>query len=380
MAEDADPDSKTEDPSGKRLEEAASKGNIAKSQEISHWFVFLAGSIALWTFSGMLPRQLVTSTMVFFEQPERIPIDPSHLTKIAVDLFMGMGLVLSPILGMFLLFSLAGSVLQNPPRFTPEKIQPDISKLNPLSGIKRLLSVTTAVEFAKNLIKIVVIGVILFALIAPELDSLEVLIDLDVTQLIPITMRIIAKLLGALLGIMFVIAVGDYLYQRYNFMKQLRMTKQEVKDEHKESEGDPMIKARLRQIRMQRVRKRMMAAVPEASVVVTNPTHFAVALKYEPDKMDAPRVVAKGADLLAKRIREIATENKVPIVENPPLARALFKVEIDDPVPFELYRTVAEVISYIMRLKQGLSATYEPGKEPVPETAAAAAPPAGGAP
>lgn len=373
MAEDADPDSKTEDPSGKRLEEAANKGNIAKSQEISHWFVFLAAAICLWAFSGLMPRQLVGSTLVFFEQPERIPIDPSHLTRIALDIFMNMGLVLSPVIGMFLVFSLAGSIIQNPPRFTPEKIVPDISKLNPVSGLKKMFSLPTVVEFGKNLLKIIIIGIILFALISPELDSLEELIDLDITLLIPMTMRIIAKLLGALLGIMAVVAIADYLYQKYNFTKQLRMTKQEVKDEHKETEGDPMIKARLRQIRMQRSRKRMMRAVPEASVVVTNPTHFAVALKYEADKMDAPRVVAKGADLMAKRIREIATEHKVPIVENPPLARALFKVEIDDPIPFELYRTVAEVISYIMRLKQGIQAQYEPSKEPIPEPGSAEA-------
>jgi flagellar biosynthetic protein FlhB len=369
MAEDADPDSKTEDPSARRLTEAAQQGNIAKSQEISHWFIFLAATIALWMFSGLMWRKLVGETLVFFEQPELIPIDPSHLARIAVDLFMGMGLAVSPIIGLFMVFSLSGSILQNPPRFTPERLQPNLEKLNPLAGLKRMVSLMTVVEFVKNLIKIAVIGVILFALIWPELDSLEALIDLDVTLLVPITMRIIAKMLGALLGIMFVIAVADYLYQKYNYLKQLRMTKQEVKDEHKETEGDPMIKARLRQIRMQRSRKRMMKAVPEASVVVTNPTHYAVALKYDPDKMDAPRVVAKGADLIARRIREIATEHKVPIVENPPLARALFKVEIDDPIPFELYRTVAEVISYIMRLKQGLNAQYEPDKEPVPEGA-----------
>jgi len=367
MAEDADQDSKTEDPTGKRLEEAVKKGNIARSQEITHWFIFLAASIALWTLGGLMTRQLVQSTLVFFEQPERIPIDPSHLTRMAVDLFLSMGLALSPVLGLFVLFSLFGSVLQNPPQISLERLQPNFSKLNPMTGLKRLFSLMTAVEFFKNLLKIVVIGAILFTLIWPELDSLEALIDLDLALMIPMTMRIISKMIGALLWIMFIVAIADYLYQRYSHTKQLRMTKQEVKDEHKESEGDPMIKARLRQIRMQRVRRRMMAAVPQASVVVTNPTHFAVALKYESDKMDAPRVVAKGADLIAKRIREIAAENKVPIVENPPLARALFKVELDDPIPFELYRTVAEVISYIMRLKEGINARYEPGSEPIPD-------------
>ncbi|HEX6956633.1 MAG TPA: flagellar biosynthesis protein FlhB [Ferrovibrio sp.] len=359
MAEDADPESKTEDPSGKRLADARDKGNIARSQEIGHWFMFLAALIAAWMLGGSLGRGVVGSLRVFFEQPEQIPIDPAHLTRLATDLFANIGIVLSPVIGLFVVFSLAGNVLQNPPHFSAERLKPDISKLSPIAGFKRIFSMTGAVEFVKNLTKISVIGIVLFSILWPELDSLETLVDLDLVVMIPLILRTILKLLGALIGIMMVVAVADYLYQRYSYMKNLRMTKQEVKDEHKETEGDPMIKARLRQIRMQRSRKRMMAAVPEASVVVTNPTHFAVALKYEAEKMSAPTVVAKGADLLARRIREIAAEHKVPIVENPPLARALYKVELDDPIPIEHYRAVAGVISYVMRLKDGLEARYE---------------------
>ena len=360
MAEDADPDSKTEEPSGKRLADAAQKGNIAKSQEIGYWFTFLAAMIALWMLPEMMGRRMVSSTLVFFEQPHRIPVDVAHLSRLAIDIFLGLGAVMSLVLGLFLVFTLAGQILQNPPHFSAEKLKPNFSKINPMSGLKRMFSMMTLVEFIKNISKISVIGGILVAVILPELDSLEALIDLDMAVIIPICLSLIMKLLSVLVCVMFVIAVGDYAYQRYNFMKNLRMTKQEVKDEHKESEGDPLIKARLRQIRMQRVRKRMMAAVPEASVIVTNPTHYAVALKYEPDKMDAPKVVAKGVDVLARRIREIATEHKVPIVENPPLARALYKVELDEPIPIEHYKTVAGVISYVMKLKDGIAARYEP--------------------
>ena len=359
MAEDADPDSKTEEPSGKRLADAASKGNIARSQEIGYWFTFLAAMIALWMLPEMMGRQMVGATLVFFEQPHRIPVDPSHLSRLAVDIFLGLGAVMSLVLGLFVVFSLAGNVLQNPPHLSAEKLKPDFNKINPMTGLKRMFSMMTMVEFIKNILKISGLGAILFAVIMPELDSLEALIDLDLAVIIPLCLSLIMKLVGVLVCVMFVIAVGDYLYQRYNFMKNLRMTKQEVKDEHKETEGDPMIKARLRQIRMQRVRKRMMAAVPEASVIVTNPTHYAIALKYEPDKMDAPKVVAKGVDVLARRIREIATEHKVPIVENPPLARALYKVELDDPIPIEHYKAVAGVISYIMKLKDGIATRYE---------------------
>lgn len=365
MSEDADPESKTEDPTGKRLEEAASKGNVAKSQEIGYWFTFLGASIVLWMLADGLSRKIMSATLVFFEQPHLIQIDASHLTRMAFDMMMEITMSLAPVLGIFVIFGLASSIIQNPPHFNPEKLMPDFAKLNPVAGLKRLFSVMTVVEFGKNLIKITVIGVILFSILMPEMDELEALIDLDLSVILPLCGKIVLKLLGALLAIMFVVAVADYLYQRFNLMQQLRMTKQEVKDEYKQSEGDPHIKAKLRQLRMQRVRGRMMAAVPEASVVVTNPTHYAVALKYDVTKDDAPMVVAKGTDLIAKRIREIATENKVPIVENPPLARALYKTELEHPVPVEHFRAVAEVISFVMRLKDGMDAKYVPKVETI---------------
>lgn len=360
MAEDADPESKTEEPSARRLSQAADKGNVARSQEIGYWFTFLAAMIALWMMPEMVGERVVSTTLMFFEQPHRIPVDASHLARVLTDLFIGLSGVMMPVLGLFMVFSLAGNILQNPPHFSVEKIVPDFAKLSPMTGLKRIFSVQGLVEFIKNILKVSILGAILFMVIWPELDSLEALIDLDLAVIIPLCLKLVMRLLSVLIAIMFVVAVADYVYQKYNFMKNLRMTKQEVKDEHKELEGDPMIKARLRQIRMQRVRKRMMAAVPEASVVVTNPTHYAVALKYEPDKMDAPTVVAKGVDVLARRIREIATEHKVPIVENPPLARALYKVELDDPIPIEHYKTVAGVISYVMKLKDGFAAEYRP--------------------
>lgn len=365
MSEDADPDSKTEDPSGKRLQDAAEKGNVAKSMEISYWFTFLAASIALWMLADSLSAKVVSTTTVFFSQPHLIPVDPSHVTRMAVDMMIDLGLVLGPVLGLFVLASVAASLVQNPLQVSLERIKPSFEKLSPIAGLKRMFGLQNLVEFIKNIIKIVVIGVILMVILIPELDELEVLIDLDLSVVLPLCLKIVAKLVGALLGIMFIVAVADYLYQRYNYMKQLRMTRQELKDEYKEIEGDPMIKARLRQLRMQRVRQRMMQAVPQASVVVTNPTHYAVALKYEQGQSEAPIVVAKGADNIARRIREIATEHKVPIVENPPLARALYKVEIDNEIPVEHFRAVAEVISYIMKLKDGIATKYEPKVETV---------------
>lgn len=367
MSEDADPESKTEDPSGKRLQDAAEKGNVAKSMEIGYWFTFLAASIALWMLADSLSSRVVESTTMFFAQPHLIPVDPSHLARIAVDLMIILGTAVGPVIGLFVLASVASSLVQNPFHISFERIKPNFEKLSPMAGFKRMVGVQNLVEFVKNIIKISVIGGILLAILIPELDELEVLIDLDLNVVLPLCLRIVAKVVGALLGIMFVVAVADYLFQRYNYMKNLRMTKQEVKEEYKEIEGDPMIKARLRQLRMQRARQRMMAAVPKASVVVTNPTHFAVALKYEQGQEEAPIVVAKGADNVAFRIREVATKNNVPIVENPPLARALYKVELDQEIPVEHFRAVAEVISYIMKLKDGGDARYDPKVETVEE-------------
>lgn len=367
MAEDADPDSKTEDPSGKRLQDAAEKGNVAKSMEIGYWFTFLAASIALWMLADSLSSRVVSSTTVFFSQPHLIPVDPSHLARIGLDLAMNIGLALSPVLGLFVLASVAASLLQNPFQVSLERIKPNFAKLSPMAGLKRMIGVQNLVEFVKNLIKVGVIGGILFAILIPELDELEVLIDLDLSVVMPLCLKIVAKVVGALIGIMFIVAVADYLYQRYNYMKNLRMTKQEVKEEYKEIEGDPHIKAKLRQLRMQRSRQRMMAAVPQASVVVTNPTHFAVALKYEQGQSEAPIVIAKGADNIAFRIREIANKNEIPIVENPPLARALYKVDLDQEIPVEHFRAVAEVISYIMKLKDGIQTKYDPKVETVEE-------------
>jgi len=365
MSEDSDPESKTEDPSGKRLQDAADKGNVAKSMEIGYWFTFLAASIALWMLSDTLSSRIVSTTTMFFSQPHLIPIDPSHLARITVDVTLAIGLALGPIIGLFVIASVGASLLQNPFHVSLEKIKPDFNKLSPMAGLKRMIGVQNMVEFVKNIIKISVIGGILLIILLPELDELEVLIDLDLSVVLPLCLKIVAKLVGALLGIMFVVAAADYLYQRFNYMKNLRMTKQEVKEEYKEIEGDPHIKAKLRQLRIQRSRQRMMAAVPKASVVVTNPTHFAVALKYEQGQSEAPIVVAKGADNIALRIRQIATENEVPIVENPPLARALYKVELEQEIPVEHFRAVAEVISYVMKLKDGIQSKYDPKVETV---------------
>ena len=219
-------------------------------------------------------------------------------------------------------------------------------------GFKRLFSLRAIIEFVKGLLKISIITVVLIAVLLPDFDDLGKLVIFDITATLAVLRDESLKLLAAVLFVLAIIAIADFVYQRWEHARNLRMTKQEVKDEFKQTEGDPQIKGKIRQLRSERARKRMMAAVPQADAVITNPTHYAVALSYNQETMQAPIVTAKGSDHLALRIRQIAEENDVPVVENPPLAQALYHgVDIDQEVPQQHYRAVAEVISYVFSLR-----------------------------
>jgi len=225
-------------------------------------------------------------------------------------------------------------------------------RINPLTGLKRMFSQQSLVDLVKNLVKLAVVGAVAALLVYPRLKGIERIPLLETPAILAFLHDLLSRLLLAIAVIVAIIAGADWFWQRFTFMRKMRMTKQEVKDEQKQTEGDPMVKARLRSLRMQRARQRMMAAVPKADVVVTNPTHYACALKYDMASMNAPILVAKGQELVALRIRQIAEENDVPIVENPPLARALYAtVELDKEIPPQHYKAVAEVISYVFRLK-----------------------------
>jgi flagellar biosynthetic protein FlhB len=221
-----------------------------------------------------------------------------------------------------------------------------------LAGAKRLFSLKSVVELLKGIVKIALVAAIAYMLISPQIEEIEKYVQMDPLESFDELYFLVIKLFVGVVAVLAVLALADFLYQRYEFMKQMRMSIQEIRDEHKQSEGDPMIKSRLRQIRMERARARIMASVPQADVVITNPTHYSVALKYDLDSMGAPVVVAKGVDDVAFRIREVANENDIPIVPNPPLARALFDtVEIDQEIPDDHYKAVAEVISFVFKLK-----------------------------
>lgn len=352
MAESDDDASKTEDPSPRKLSKAHDKGQTAQSQEIKHWAMLLGSTVALMVLGPKLAADMQILAIKFIEQPEAIATDSEHLRLVFAEVSLGLLWILFPVFGLLMIFAVGATVGQSGLIWAPAKIEPELQKISLLTGFKRMFSVRSMVEFTKGMIKLSVVGAIALGVSMPLLQDLAILPLKDFTFSLDRILAVSVRLGVATVAVMTVIAALDYGYQKFSFLKQMRMSKQEVKDEHKQSEGDPQIKARIRKLRTERARRRMMKAIPKADVVITNPTHFSVALEYKMDSMSAPKVVAKGVDHLAFKIREIAKAHDVPLVENPPLARALYAaVEIDEEIPVEHYKAVAEVIGYVMRLK-----------------------------
>lgn len=350
--EDRDDSQKTEEPSQRRLQDARERGDVPQSREINHWFMVLAIAVALFSAGPSMAEAVARLLLPFLERPEAFPTDPEALRWTLGALFWGLIQAAAVPALMLIVAATAGSLLQHGPILTLQPLKPSLDRISPIAGAKRLFSWRSVVEFTKGVAKIAIVGAVAMWVLWPVAGMAARLPGLEVAALLDLLRKDSLRLLLALLAVMGGVAAVDYLYQYLAYLKRLRMTKQEMREELKQSEGDPFIKARIRQIRMERARRRMMAAVPKADVVVTNPTHYAVALKYEPGKMAAPRVVAKGVDTIAARIRAVAEEHAVPVVENPPLARSLHAaVELDEEVPPEHYRAVAELIGYVMRLR-----------------------------
>jgi flagellar biosynthetic protein FlhB len=299
-----------------------------------------------------MARDIVNMSLPFIEAPDMVPTDIGHLTTMGWKL-LGLVLIAGAAPLVIALFAAFGAgYLQFGLILSSESLMPSLEKISPLAGLKRIFSLRSFADFIKGLIKLAVVGGIVYAVITPSVGDLHKLIGMEIVQLLGVIVELLNRLLFTVFAAMVVITALDVFYQRWEHIKGLRMSRQEIKDEMRESEGDPMVKGRLRQLRMERARKRMMAEVPKADVVVTNPTHYAVALRYDP-QMSSPKVVAKGVDKVAQKIREIAKEHDVPVVENPPLARGLYAaVEVDQEITPEFYKAVAEVIGYIYRLKR----------------------------
>jgi flagellar biosynthetic protein FlhB len=352
MADTDDQEDRTEDPSLRRLEQAIERGDVAKSLEVNTWFVLAGGTLALLMAGNAAASDLSAALRSILANAHRFPTDGPALRQFGMNAAVAVLAALAMPFILVILSALAGAVVQHRPIVSTESVMPQLGRISPFAGFKRMFGKEALVQFLKGLGKIAIVGFAMGMAILPDRARLESFAAMDVAALLPATRDEALKLLSAVLVIYAFMAGADYIYQRVTWYNRQKMTKQEIKEEFKETEGNPEIKAKLRQLRARASRKRMMAKVPQATVVVMNPTHFAVALHYEKG-MAAPVCVAKGLDHLALRIRSVAEEHDVPVVENPPLARALYKaVELDQEIPVEHYKAVAEVVGYVMRLRR----------------------------
>jgi flagellar biosynthetic protein FlhB len=354
MAEERDDTEHTEDPTPRRLEEAIKRGDVVKSIEVSTWFTIGGGTLVLMVFAAPMAANLEATLRGVLAHSSEIPVDGPALDilvkMLLTRVFAALGI---PVL-LLALAALMGNAIQHRILFSFDPVTPQLSRISPAAGLRRMFSKQALANFAKGLAKLTVFGAVIGALLWPQRLRIVGLVGLDPVMILPFTRALAMKMLGTVVAILAIVAAADYLFQYRQWYDRQKMSVREMKEEFRQSEGDPAVKGKIRQLRAARARKRMMAAVPKASVVITNPTHFAVALQYERG-MTAPVCVAKGADLIARKIREVAEAHGIPVIENPPLARALHgTVEIDQEIPQEHYRAVAEIIGYVMRLRRSV--------------------------
>lgn len=350
MAGNASQD-KTEQPTGKKLADARQKGNVPQSREIPSVMI-LSGSMGVLFFAGSWMLGRLTDLMRgIYQRAGTLNMAAENMHSLFLDVFLNSIIVLIPLMLVVMTAGVVGNVVQFGFLVTGEKLTFNLAKLNPISGLKKMISLRSLVELAKSIVKLVVIGGVAFLVLDRYVDQIPGLMQLSVGGILAFIGRVSFQMCLYTCMVLFLMAVLDFAYTKWQHQQDLKMTKQEVKDEFKQREGDPSVKARIRSVQRQLARQRMMEAVPDATVVITNPTHLAIALKYE-EGMHAPAVVAKGAGFVAEKIKSIATQNGIPLVENKPLARTIFKsTEIGDFIPADLYRAVAEILAYVYRLK-----------------------------
>jgi len=351
VADDKDDTERSEEPTQKRLDEALERGDVVKSQEVNTWFVLAGATLILLSFSGTMSSGVSTMLGGFIGQAHNIPVDGRGLmgamTRLGFETIAAVALPFA----LLVLAAIVGNMVQHRLVWSGEGLKPKLSKISPAAGLKRLFSKVALANFIKGLVKLALLGAVMAVILWPKRNQLDGLVTMDPAVVLLLTRTLSLEVLGAVVAILAIVAAADYLFQYRQWHERQKMSVRELKEEFKQTEGDPAIKAKIRQLRQNRARKRMMAAVPKASVIITNPTHYAVALQYDRG-MNAPLCLAKGLDNIALKIREVGTEHNIPIVENPPLARALYAtVEIDQDIPPEHYKAVAEVIGYVMRLK-----------------------------
>ncbi len=351
MAEDSFQE-KTETATSRKREKAREEGQVAKSPEIASVLVLLVGISVLYlvgSFSYEKMEQALQELVTFKQIPA---VDSQFCVSLLKKTLVYYFLVILPVLAAVFLTAFAANYAQVGFHFSTKAISPKISKFNVVKGFGRLLSLRSLVELGKSMLKLTIIGTVAYFAIRSEIGDIVKLYDAEISYIFLFIFKGIFKIFIWVLIIMVFVATLDYAYQRWQYEQDLKMTKQEVKEEHKETEGDPQVKSRIRSIQMQAARRRMMQSVPDADVVVTNPTHLAVAIQYDPMAMDAPKVVAKGAGVVAERIRAIAGEHHIPVVENKELARNLYKtIDIGGTIGSEFFKAVAELLAYVYKLK-----------------------------
>lgn len=359
MAEEQD--DKTEEPTAKRIADARSRGEIVYSPEATTWLVLAAGALALMSSGGAMADSLGRIAIVLLESPHQFIVEPGDLTRLLIEIGLRVGAALGAVMLAMAGAGIAGRYVQDLPVFTAKRLEPKLDRLSPVDGFKRVFGGAALANFGKALAKLIIVGAAITWALWPRDGALESLVTLDLAAFWLLFKERIGALIWAVLISFGLIAGADYFFTRQSYMKRMRMTRTELKDELRQSEGDPQIKAKIRQIRLQRAQRRMIQAIPKATVVVTNPTHYAVALRYVRDETPAPICLAKGVDDVALKIREVAEEHGVPIVEDPPLARALHATaELESPIPREHYEAVAKVIGIVMRLANRRRPTRNP--------------------
>ncbi|GAB6988929.1 flagellar biosynthesis protein FlhB [Paenibacillus pini] len=343
---------KTEKATPKKRQDSRKKGQVAKSQDLSGAVVLLSSFFTLLMFGGYLRERLVHLFTDVLTNRLNTEISISNVMSLLMKYGIQILLMLAPLFISAIVMGLAANMLQVGFMITGDPLTPRFSKINPIKGFKNIFSMRSLVEFAKSIFKLTIIGFLVYQTLWGALAGISKLSEVNIEK----SFHFVASLtlnLGLKIGVaLFVLAVLDFLYQKYEFEKSIKMSKQDIKDEYKKMEGDPMIKGKIRERQRRMAMQRMMQEVPKADVIITNPTHFAVALKYEGSQMEAPQIVAKGQDFVALRIKEIAKENGVITMENKPLARALYqRAEIGDSIPADLFQAVAEVLAYVYKLK-----------------------------
>lgn len=346
--QEEDKSQKTEQPTAHKLDKARKDGQVTTSKEIGHWFMLLALALILTYLFPSSFKRLALFLQYYFEHASQIPVNSGSMIDITIFSLKSLGGIFALPILFLVIAALTSGLVQTRGMVSTKSMKPKLSKISPGAGMKRLFGSKALVELFKTVIKLAIIISIAYMMMRPEFDQLHTLPQLSPFGILSKLSEVLLKLLIVVISVLTVVAALDYGYQKYKFIQDLKMSKKEIKDEYKELVGDPHIKGKLRQLREERARSRMMQDVPQATVIMTNPTHYAVALKYDLNTMDTPILLAKGSDLMALKIKDIGEDNDIPIIENPPLTRAIYaNVQIGQEIPADYFEAVARVIRYI---------------------------------